>query len=329
MRLLKNWGTYSIFIVLVIFAGGIFILQPTEVGSSSISTNTSIPKFPSSSQSYIIHPPILITSNGGFGSYNFTGAGTRQNPYIIEGYNITAQGLNAVGIEIMNTNVFFVINACVIYSDWVGVHLDNVAAGTSKIIENIIYSLTGDGGGIGLGNMANCSIINNVCTNFMQGIHFNHVDDCWIYYNYFYDMNYQGINIRYSDSNIITHNRVRNSKEHGLALVGTSSNNIIHHNIFEGNAWSDTYSIDGVPKGSPSSQGYDEGSNNRWYDSRIYYGNAWSDYFGIGSYEIDGPANSVDPYPGSPTGLTLFSGIISKFGFSFGFASTRKFSSKC
>jgi len=199
------------------------------------------------------------------------------------------------------------------------INLYNVAPGTSKIISNIIFSLTGDGGGIGLGTMQNCTIADNICTNFMQGIHFNHVDDCIIYYNYIYDSNYQGINIRISDSNIITHNRIRNSREHGIALVATSSNNVIHHNILEGNAWSDSYSIDGVPKGSPSSQGYDEGSNNRWYDSLSYYGNAWSDYFGIGTYEIDGPANSVDLYPGSPTAFTLFSGIVIYTSIAVGF----------
>jgi parallel beta-helix repeat protein len=316
----RNLGKCAILIILLMIIGNVFKANQTELKLNSTSTNKNIQKVPSSSQSFIVHPPIVITNNGAFGSYNFSGTGTRGDPFIIDGYNITSNGVNAVGIEIRNTNLFFVINGCVIYSDWVGVLLNNVADGTSKIISNIIVSLTGDGGGIGLGDMRNCSMIKNVCSNFMQGIHLNNANECVIYYNYIYDSNYQGINIRYSDSNLITHNRIRTSKEHGLALVGTSSNNEIHHNIFEGNAWSDTYEIDGVPKGSPSSQGYDEGSNNRWYDSRSYYGNAWSDYFGIGSYKIDGPANSVDLYPGSPTELTLFSGILIYTSIGIGFA---------
>ncbi|MFX0012071.1 MAG: right-handed parallel beta-helix repeat-containing protein [Candidatus Hermodarchaeota archaeon] len=306
----RNLGKCVIPIILLLVIGSVFKGSFIELKLDSTSTDKNILKVHSSSQSFVVHPPIVITNNGAFGSYNFSGTGTRGDPYLIEGYNITSQGVNAVGIEIRNTNYFFVINACVIYSDWVGILLNNVADGTSKIISNIMISLTGDGGGIGLGDMRNCTMIENICTNFMQGIHLNNVDDSIIYYNYIYDSNYQGVNIRYSDSNLITHNRIRNSKEHGLALVGTSSNNEIHHNIFEGNAWSDTYKIDGVPKGSPSSQGYDEGSNNRWYDSRSYYGNGWSDYFGIGTYEIDGPANSIDLYPNSPTGFTLFSGIV-------------------
>lgn len=112
----------------------------------------------------------------------------------------------------------------------------------------------------------------------MQGIHLNNADDCIILDNYLYDINYQGINIRYSDSNNIIFNRISNAREHGVALIRTS---------------------------------YDEGSLNTWYDNENKYGNIWSDYFGIGSYQINGPANAIDLYPKHITGLTLFSIIIS------------------
>jgi parallel beta-helix repeat protein len=294
----------------MVFTGGVFIGYSTEFNANLNSLSKDNPIFPSSSQSYVVHAPILIGSDGGFGSYNFTGVGTRSDPYLIEGYNITAFGALSFAIDISNTNAFFVINNCVIYSDYVGVGLDNVGSGTSKIIGNTIISLTGDGGGIVLGNMQNCTISDNNATNFMQGIHLNYVDGCIISNNYFYDINYQGINIRFSGSNLIIYNRIRNARQHGIALVGASSNNIIHHNILDGNTWAESYSIDNEPKGIPSSQGYDEGEDNIWYDSENQQGNAWSDYFGIGPYQIDGPSNSVDLYPSNITGLTPFNLIL-------------------
>lgn len=306
----RNLGSYFILILIMIFAGSVFIGYSTEFRSNSAPINKNNPKLTSSSQSYVVHAPILIENDGDFGSYNFSGVGTRGDPYLIEGYNITSSGTLSIGIEISNTNAFFVINSCIFYPDYIGVQLQNVASGTSKIIGNRFISLTGDGGGIGLGSMDNSTISDNTCSNFMQGIHLNYADDCIIRNNYLYNIFYQGINIRYSDSNLITNNYVKNAREHGIALVGTSSYNIIHHNILDGNTWADSYDIDGTPKGNPSSQGYDEGSDNIWYDNDNQTGNAWSDYFGIGPYQIDGPSNSVDLYPSNLTDLTPFSLIM-------------------
>ena len=46
-----------------------------------------------------------------------------------------------------------------------------------------------------------------------------------------------------------------------------------------------------------SSQGYDDGISNVWYDAINSQGNAWSDYSGTGSYSIEGIASSVDIHP--------------------------------
>jgi len=308
----RNLVRNYILLILVIFAGSIFSVHSTVFKLNSDTIVKKKPLFPSSSQSYAVHAPILITSDGGFSSYNFSGVGTRNDPYLIEGYNITSHGWLSFGIEIRNTNAFFVINSCVIYADYIGVGLRSVRSGSSKIVGNRIISLIGDGGGITLNNMQNCTISDNICTNFMHGIHLNGADDCIIYDNYLYNIHDQGISIRSSDSNSITYNQIKNSAKHGIALIGTSNSNVIHHNILEENAWSDSYNIDGTQINErPTSQGYDEGSDNIWYDSESKEGNAWSDYFGVGPYQIDGPSNAVDLYPSHTTGLTLLVIIIS------------------
>ncbi len=198
-----------------------------------------------------------------------------------------------------------------IHTDYVGISLDSISSGTSLISQNIIYSNTHSGGGITIRHISNTTIKENECHDFMQGIHLDDDVECTIHQNTVINSGYQGINIRYSDSNIVTNNIVRNSQQHGIAIVGNSINNILHHNRLDGNSWGNSYDIDGgPPQGPPTSQAYDEGSNNIWYDSDSQEGNIWSDYFGIGPYIIDGDANSVDLYPFHTTGLTPFLLII-------------------
>ncbi|TFG02161.1 MAG: hypothetical protein EU542_05580 [Promethearchaeota archaeon] len=261
------------------------------------------------SQTYVDHPPIEILNDGAFLGYSFPGNGSSNNPYIIEGYNITSTGFSA--IRISSTNSYFIIRDCRINSEFLGIALDYVGPGTSKIFRNIIKSTTNDGGGITLRHLSNSTIEQNICYNFGQGIHVDEVNGCTIHNNIIRDASYQGINIRYSDSNLITNNHIINSKQHGIAIVGSSANNVIHHNKLEGNSWHNSYDIDGgPPQGPPTSQGYDEGSNNIWYNSESQEGNYWSDYFGIGSYFIDGSANAIDLFPYHTTGITPFVLII-------------------
>jgi parallel beta-helix repeat protein len=243
------------------------------------------------------HEPILIQSNADFLKYDFEGTGEESDPYIIENYMINSFGEFSYGIDIRGTNRYFIIRNCYVYADYIGIGLYMVSGGRSIIKNNTCVSRTNDGGGIGLGSMGSCLIANNTCINFMQGIHLNNVDLCTITNNSIKDNNYQGINIRYSDSNTITNNRIINTVQHGLAIVGSSRSNIIHHNFFINNSNSESYSIDGEYKGVPTSQAYDEGSNNMWYDEENQYGNYWSDYTGEGDYVIDGSAETTDRYP--------------------------------
>jgi len=244
----------------------------------------------------IDHPPILIVSNNDFETLNFTGNGTYLDPYIIANLYINSSGATN-GIEIHNTNVHFIIINCTILTDYIGVLLSATAASTATIMNNTIISKSGDGGGVGLSGTYGVTVSDNECANFMQGIHLNHAHNCIIFGNNILANNYQGINIRYSNYNEITYNDIENSQQHGLALVGTSHTNIIHHNRFVNNSKVDIYTIDGERTGTISSQGFDEGSSNIWYDETSKTGNRWSDYSGNGDYAIDGPTGSVDIYP--------------------------------
>ncbi len=246
-----------------------------------------------------LHPPILIESDMDFVSYEFPGNGTQNNPYIIEYYKIGASGSSSIGISISNTNSFFIIKNCIVYTGYIGILLRDVSGGTSWIINNTCISRSGDGGGIGLSDTTNSTIKFNTCKNFMQGIHLNYASYCLIKLNLMDGNNYQGINIRYSSYNIIINNTVKMSPEHGIALVGNANWNEVYNNILIDNAYSETYNVDGRLTGTINSQGFDEGNNNFWYDDVNDQGNYWSDYLGIGNYSIDGPAGTKDIYPNS------------------------------
>ena len=106
------------------------------------------------------------------------------------------------------------------------------------------------------------TIINNTCNN-----------------------NYRGIKLSSSDFCVVTYNLLQENEGYGIYIESSSDNNHIHHNTFLDNNLVGT------------SQAYDEGTNNFWYDTEILEGNYWSDWSGIGSYSIDGPASSVDLFP--------------------------------
>lgn len=302
---IKNFSVILIFCLGFIgtLSGNHFLTTTTYNNNQYLEEN------PNLAQTYINHPPIEILSDAAFLGYSFPGNGSNNNPFIIEGYNITSSENSA--IKISHTNSHFIIQDCLINCEFLGIALEYVSPGTSKIFRNVILSNTDGGGGIALRHMSNCIIEQNTCYNFVQGIHIDDVDNCIFHNNIIKDSTYQGINIRYSNSNNITNNLIINSKQHGIAIVGESANNIIHHNRLEGNAWHNSYDIDGgEPQGPPTSQAYDEGDNNIWYDGTTQEGNYWSNYFGIGPYSIDGPSGAVDLYPFHTTGLTPFILII-------------------
>ncbi len=91
--------------------------------------------------------------------------------------------------------------------------------------------------------------------------------------------------ILYSCTNTnVTYNIFHANYAYALYVDSASANNVIHHNTFTEN-------------GGTSSQAYDEGTNNIWYDTITLEGNYWSDWSELGNYTIDGAARSNDTYP--------------------------------
>jgi len=246
---------------------------------------------------FIEHIPIEINSNQEFEQITTNGTGSQEDPYVIERLHIIATGTQNSSISVSYTSAYFIIRDCYLETDWACIEILQTAAGRVRIENNTCISNSDDGAGIVVWGTQNATVVGNRCSNLAQGIHLNEAGRCYIAYNNISDNSYQGINIRYSHFNTIIGNIVTNNTQHGLAFVGTSNYNVAHHNQFVNNGRDDTYRIDGEPRGELTSQGFDEGDNNTWYDTETEEGNWWSDYSGSGSYAIDGPSNSVDQYP--------------------------------
>lgn len=301
--MLRRWAAFLLITILVYLTVIHASSTSTTWGSLQRTTSTAPDPLAESSTDYFNQSsPIIVDSNQDFEGLSLGGTGAEGSPYIIERLRIVSTGFQNSSISVSHTSAHLIIRDCYVETDWVGIEIRDVAEGTVRIVNNTCISHSGEGAGIVVWGMQNCTIVGNRCSHLAQGIHLNEAGRCYIASNNVTDNDYQGINIRYSHSNTITDNIIANSSQHGLALVGTSSHNVIHHNEFLKNGNEATYRIDGEPRGELTSQGFDEGNNNTWYDAAKEEGNKWSDYSGSGSYSMDGPSNSVDLYPTATEG---------------------------
>ena len=120
--------------------------------------------------------------------------------------------------------------------------------------------------GIIMSNCAHITLRNNkLYNNEKYGIYIKETNECSIY------------------NNIFNENTI-----YGIYVIENSANNKIYSNIFTKNGDLET------------TQAYDDGTSNFWYNTSLNEGNYWDDRFGD-IYFIDGAAGSADPYPLSDT----------------------------
>jgi parallel beta-helix repeat protein len=160
----------------------------------------------------------------------------------------------------------------------------------NTVSQNTIRRNGGDfnGGGIIVGGLGENEFIGNTVSlnlvgiGFRGGAHRNSVDNNTISGNDF------GLELRWSNRNVITNNSIRSNRDYGIWMIGfwnsmvrnqvssnglgiyvtspASHNNSIHHNDFVGNA----------------EAAYDDGNtDNQWDDGYPSGGNYWSDYTGV------------------------------------------------
>lgn len=217
---------------------------------------------PSAEGEYTAHDPIFINGDANFTAQaaleGWSGDGTEGNPYIIEGYEIDTTSAN--GIEIISTNVYFIIrNTSIsrnygVYNYFSGIYFYSVSNG---MIENCtlkknyygIYintsseiNITGNNisyngaSGLRIGNSNNNNIIDNRIIENPNGIYLDFSRKNNISYNYFlFNWFNHGIYFHYSIQNIVINNTLN---DNGIFIEGEihehwGTNNIDSSNTVE------------------------------------------------------------------------------------------------
>lgn len=116
--------------------------------------------------------------------------------------------------------------------------------------------------GIELYGSNNVTISNNSITGFGKGLRLENSDLCTITLNFF-----------------------NNNTNFAIYLDASSDSNVLYFNSFTNNSLSE------------SSQGFDDGNLNFWFNSTLMQGNYWDTWIGSGNYEIAGFAGTADIYP--------------------------------
>jgi parallel beta-helix repeat protein len=199
--------------------------------------------------------PIFINNNTDFGdeanTSGWLGNGSFSSPYIIQNLNITTSSTSGNLIEIMNTNVSFLIEKCLLVGASEGIKLNNVSNG--KMSENHIanYSSVGvdlkesskinvssniinsENGLVGLlsQDTNNSLIINNTLNNHeREGVHFTRSHNSQVSKNWVFENGEEGIFLSESENISFKSNWIYNNTWDGVEL------SLSDHCFFENNS---------------------------------------------------------------------------------------------
>ena len=183
--------------------------------------------------------PIFIDGLAtGVGAHNWTwaetqswcsGSGIWNDPYIIENLKINGSGTEK-GIDIVQSNVYFIIQDCLIYNSQTGIYLQDVS--NSRLINN---NCSNNDLGMDLDTISNNTISGNtVNDNNNDGIHLECSNNNTLSGNTANDNGDYGISLYDSDNNTISGN-IANENDYGLELYDSSDYNTISGNTANDN----------------------------------------------------------------------------------------------
>ncbi len=178
------------------------------------------------------HVPIEIVSDDNFTDYGFPGSGNTTHPYIIENYIITTT--DYAGIYISGTTKYFLIRNCYVDAEYNSIYIENVADGTTSIINNICNN---NSIGIYLRYSSGCTLTNNTCNKSFDGIYLYSSSDSTITENTCNNNYEYGIYLSSSSGSTLTDNTCTFNNGHGISLED-SSGSTLTDNTCTNNAWS-------------------------------------------------------------------------------------------
>lgn len=154
---------------------------------------------------YEQHDPIKISNDNDFKAYGFEGFGTPDEPYLIDGYNITDSTTDLIRID--NTVVYFKISNCYL----------------NGLVKNFR--------GIVLGNVAHGIIDSNIICNPDFGIVLGSSSSNTLSSNTIYNCKYDGIRLHPSNTNnVLSNNTIYNCLRDGISQYWFNNYNTLFNN---------------------------------------------------------------------------------------------------
>ncbi|MHA1304019.1 MAG: NosD domain-containing protein [Candidatus Heimdallarchaeaceae archaeon] len=198
-------------------------------------------------------------------------------------------GFTGCGIRVRDSsNCTLIANICTENRGDGGILV--VLAKDILISQNFCVDNKGEGIAVKTSISLNISF-NNCSRNGIDGLSMLATNSSIIANNFIAKNSEMGIFAFDSNSNLFNHNTLVENADYGLSLMDAiadnrirNTNNTVVYNFFIHN------NLNG------SSQAFDNGQDNIWYDKEAKKGNYWSDS-NKRKYHIDGSADSVDKYP--------------------------------
>ncbi len=179
----------------------------------------------------IPHGPIVIDSDANFSATaldeGWSGDGSSESPFIIDGYDIDLGGAAGTCINITNTRVNFTISNCNLSSANVnpgsGVYLNNVSHG--KILGNIFLN---DYYAIYLYESNHTTIADNTCDSNTWGIHVNYGQSNTLKNNTCTN-HWRGLVVYRSSLNLVVNNNCSHNVASGIAITESTLNEVYNN----------------------------------------------------------------------------------------------------
>ncbi len=205
----------SVLCVLLII-GGIGTFSSMSVNGTTVSYE--LPSY----SSLIPHAPIEISSDSELEV--FPGSGTAEDPYVIEGYNITTS--SSSGIYIYGTTKFFIVRNCYVDAENYGILIWDVTYGTATIENNMCIN-NGYGIYLDYSGSSGSTISNNTCSyNDVYGIYLWYSSGSTISNNTCSYNNNYGIYLWYSSGSTVTDNTCYHNNNYGIYLWYSAGSNV-------------------------------------------------------------------------------------------------------
>ncbi|MCE7749435.1 MAG: right-handed parallel beta-helix repeat-containing protein [Candidatus Heimdallarchaeota archaeon] len=167
---------------------------------------------------FVSHSPIVISSDDDF--LAFPGSGTLEDPFLIEGFNITSS--NPFGIHISSTTKYILIKNCFIDVSLIGILIEDVLDGSVRIEDNIIVdSEDMNGHGIVIYIAREVVLKNNFISNHASsGFVLAGADYCYILNNSFTFNGQTGMEVVYVNTLGIFENECNDNAKGGMYVGG-------------------------------------------------------------------------------------------------------------